>query len=392
MIRKVIFWAHLTAGVIAGLVVLMMSVTGVLLTYERQILAAADQGYEFQAGPGQARLSIDSLLAASKDQLDFEPGSITVRADPDTPVALRAGRASSALVNPYSGEILEPRNEGLANLFGTVTRLHRWFNLSGEARNTGRAITGASNLLFLFLIISGIYLWLPKIYRWSLFRLRLWFSKAPNSAARDFNWHHVFGIWAALPLVVIVATATVFNYSWANNLVYRLAGEEPPQRGGPPTASQPSTPAANANPLTLDELFRKASTQVESWQSLTLNLPTPGAATVSFSVDQGNGGQPQKRHSFTLDSETGELVEMIPFSSQTAGRQARSWVRFLHTGEALGIVGQTIAGLASFAGVIMVWTGLALALRRLARYRRRAAARRSTQARARTAGEAADER
>ena len=40
--RKILFWTHLIAGCIAGAVVLTMSVTGVLLTYERQILAKAD--------------------------------------------------------------------------------------------------------------------------------------------------------------------------------------------------------------------------------------------------------------------------------------------------------------------------------------------------------------
>jgi uncharacterized iron-regulated membrane protein len=58
-------------------------------------------------------------------------------------------------------------------------------------------------------------------------------------------------------------------------------------------------------------------------------------------------------------------VSYAPFSSQTAGQKARSWIRFLHTGEALGLVGQTIAGLVSLTSVVMVWTGLALAYRRL---------------------------
>jgi uncharacterized iron-regulated membrane protein len=40
-------------------------------------------------------------------------------------------------------------------------------------------------------------------------------------------------------------------------------------------------------------------------------------------------------------------------------------VRFLHTGEVLGIAGQTIAGLVSLTSLFMVWTGLALAWRRL---------------------------
>ena len=102
-----------------------------------------------------------------------------------------------------------------------------------------------------------------------------------------------------------------------------------------------------------------------------MTIPEPGAERISFSIDQGNGGQPQKRHNLTLDADSGELVEWAPFNSQSAGRQARSWVRFLHTGEALGIIGQTIAGLASFAGVLMVWTGLALSLRRFLKWMRR---------------------
>ena len=41
--RSLIFWLHLTAGVVAGTVVLMMSVTGVLLTYEKQMVAWAER-------------------------------------------------------------------------------------------------------------------------------------------------------------------------------------------------------------------------------------------------------------------------------------------------------------------------------------------------------------
>ena len=38
-LRKFLFWCHLAAGVSAGIVIFIMSVTGVLLTYERQIIA-----------------------------------------------------------------------------------------------------------------------------------------------------------------------------------------------------------------------------------------------------------------------------------------------------------------------------------------------------------------
>jgi uncharacterized iron-regulated membrane protein len=281
-------------------------------------------------------------------------------------------------VNPYSGAVL---GEGAADLdafFAAVTGWHRWFNAQGEDRALWRAITGASNLAFLFLILSGIYLGLPRVYKWAMFKGRLFFSGSAlaSGPARDFNWHHVLGIWSAVPLAVVVATATVFYYSWANALVYRVFGEEPPQSGGVrvPAAAQnaslqpsgSSDAARTSMPAdALDRLLEAAADQLADWRSITIQLPRPGDATVQFTIDQGNGGQPQLRHTLTLDAETAAVASWQPFESQTPGRQARSWVRFLHTGEALGIVGQTIAGLVSLTSTVMVWTGLALAYRRL---------------------------
>ena len=64
-LRPLLFWTHLVSGVVAGAVVLIMSVTGVLLTYQKQMTLWADlRGVE--AGPptpGAVRLAPDSLLA-----------------------------------------------------------------------------------------------------------------------------------------------------------------------------------------------------------------------------------------------------------------------------------------------------------------------------------------
>ena len=370
MFRKTLFWLHLTCGVTAGLVVLMMSVTGVLLAYERQILAWADRAHYAEAVPGAARKPLAALLAAAQgERPGFEPTAITLRNEPGAPVTFAAGRAGALLVDPYTAGVREAGPEPLRELFETVEGWHRWFNTSGDGRATARAITGACNLVFLVLVLSGMYLWLPRVWKWPAFRARLAFNaKVKTSKARDFNWHHVFGIWSALPLAVVVATAVVFSYPWANALVYRSVGEQPPARGGPPggapargAESEPpdgSTP----QPLTYDQLFAHAEAHGD-WRTLTLALPAANIAR--FTIDQGNGGQPQRRHALTLDAATGDVQAWAPFSSQPPGQRLRSWIRFLHTGEALGIVGQTIAAIVSATSVIMVWTGLALAWRRL---------------------------
>ena len=377
MARSIIFWVHLACGVVAGLVVLMMSVTGVALTYERQIVAWADRTTYSLPAPGAKRLPLEDLLETAKlRRPEFTPTTITVRAEEGAPVAFGAGRSGTLLVDAYTGQVRDQGSEGLRRFFAATTSWHRWFNASPDNRAVARAVTGASNLAFLFLVLSGIYLWLPRVYKWAAFRAHLLFNpKVPSAKARDFNWHHVLGIWSAVPLAVVVATAVVFSYPWANDLVYRSVGEQPPRAGGgapplPAAGRAAAVPAeVSSAPATVrvgyDELLARAAARGE-WRTLTLNLPTDSAAaTVRIGIDEGNGGQPQRRHALTLDAVTGAVTAWAPFSSQTTGQRARSWIRFLHTGEALGIVGQTIAGLVSLTSLVMVWTGLALAWRRL---------------------------
>ena len=91
-----------------------------------------------------------------------------------------------------------------------------------------------------------------------------------------------------------------------------------------------------------------------------------------FSIDTSAGARrPDTRTQLTLDRRTGEVVKLEPYASQPAGRKIVGWLRFIHTGEAFGLPGQTVAGLASTGGVMLVWTGLSLALRRLAGWWRR---------------------
>ena len=51
-LRKILFWCHLAAGVTVGAVILIMSVTGVALAYEKQIIAFAERS--FHAPPPSA--------------------------------------------------------------------------------------------------------------------------------------------------------------------------------------------------------------------------------------------------------------------------------------------------------------------------------------------------
>ncbi|MDP2391247.1 MAG: PepSY domain-containing protein, partial [Acidobacteriota bacterium] len=73
----------------------------------------------------------------------------------------------------------------------------------------------------------------------------------------------------------------------------------------------------------------------------------------------------------TIDRVTSDIAKAETFADLSAGRRARSWLRFAHTGEFYGLAGQTIAGIVSGGSVVLVYTGLALACRRFMSWIRR---------------------
>src|SRR4029453_10537271 len=193
--RSSLFWMHLACGVTAGVVILIMSVTGVALTYEKQMLEWADsRAWTPPAAPGP-RLAPEALLArATAEQPDVSIVGLTVRVDPAAPVTLMLDGNKALLVDPYSGSVIGEPPAAPRTFFRTVAAWHRYLARDGESRATGRALPGASNLIFFFIVLSGSYLGLPRVWTWIQFKNVLWLRGGLAPKARDFNWHNVIGI------------------------------------------------------------------------------------------------------------------------------------------------------------------------------------------------------
>jgi uncharacterized iron-regulated membrane protein len=381
LLRRVIFWCHLAAGAVAGTIVLIMSVTGVLLTYEKQMIGWADtRQYRHVPPPDSARLSPDAIVASVRAANPAAAATtLTMWSDPAAPASVVTAGPRTVFVNPYTGQVLGEGSAQPRAFFRKMTDWHRWLGVAGEGRATARMITGACNLAFLFLVVSGFYLWFPRTWTWRQLRAVIWFRGGLRGKARDFNWHNAIGLWSAVPLFVVVLSGVVISYPWASDLVYRVAGETPPARAVPGAGggrgAAPQAHAAAA-PASLDAAWARAEQQVAGWRSISVRIPGAAAETAAFTIDRGTAGQPQKRGTLTLNTRTAEVVKWEPFASLSTGRKLRSYLRFGHTGEVWGLAGQTIAGLASLGGAVLVYTGLALAIRRLLAWRaRRAAAR-----------------
>ncbi len=369
-VRKIVFWMHLTAGVFAGTVVLIMSVTGVALTYQKQMTAWADRAFWPPAAPHDVEpLPLDILISrVVQARPEARPAEVIIAADRSAPVLVTAASGPNLFVNRYTGEIRELGTSPTREFFRHMTTWHRYIGGTGDNRTIGKAITGASNLAFLFIVVTGCYLWWPRTWTLRSVRAVTWFKGGLSGRPRDFNWHNVFGFWTAIPLFIVVLSATVISYPWASNLAYRIAGDDPPVRAGRATrtgqtgAEEGETRALDLNQL--KQLPSRATEQDPEWQTINVRLPTTQDQQVTVTVDGGYRGQPQLRSTLVFDKATAEVQTLTTFSDQSAGQRLRSWLRFVHTGEFYGVGGQTVAGVASLSAVMLVFTGLSLSIRR----------------------------
>lgn len=373
--RKILFWLHLISGVTAGIFIFIMCVTGALLSFEKNILKFAERNMNTVSIPSEnaQRLSVNELInKVIEAKPNAKPSGITFQNDQASAATVALGREGQIFVNPYTGEITGEGAKGWRSFFRFNTDLHRWLAFSGDTRQIGKTVNDAANLLFLFLAISGVYIWFPRQFTRKHFAPILWFRKTNSGKARDFNWHNTIGFWTSLVLIILTLTGVIISYQWAGNLLYTLTGNElPQQQQTPPNSPNQQAEQAFVLPENLDDSLKTAETY-GNWKSIALRLPITKDAVV-FTIDEGKYWNIFARSTLTVDAKTAQVSKFESYGEQNAARQLRSWARFTHTGETGGFIGQLIGFIACIGGAVLVYTGIALSLRRFSAWRGRRA-------------------
>ena len=261
---------------------------------------------------------------------DASPQSLALARDPAAAATVSLGREGNVYVNPYTGAILGTGSARTTQFFQSMTSWHRYLGATGEYRAPGRSATGASNLAFLVLGVTGLYIWWPKQLTLQYLKPIVWFRRTSTGRARDFNWHNTIGFWCLIPIVIMTVSGAVISYPWASNLVYRLTGiaraAAQPGAGGSGAAAQVRTrrrsrrgaarrrgradaagrPAAEprgpGDPDTLDRDLGSCRAAAADLEPVSLRLPNREGAPVAFTITDGAHWNAFARSHLTLNS------------------------------------------------------------------------------------------
>lgn len=349
--RKAFLVFHQWAGLILGLVILVMAVSGAALVFRKQIERRIDSA-RFVVAPGGTRLSADDLVARARAvQPTAELVGVHFHGDATMPDLAYFSNKNYVHLNPYTGAVLGTRarfGEG----FGWIEGLHKYLRI--EPENTGESITGYTALSFTLITASGLVLWWPATRR----ALKAGLTLNGKLKGRPWNLglHKTFGAYAAAILLVSSLTGMPMALDWAKYALYPLTGSEKP------TAPPVEPKQGEATFAGFDAALRSVLSRYPGAREAYIPLPRKGI--IPAYVIEADAVHPNARSLVWLEPATARILRATAYSQAGAGHRLYYWMMSLHTGELGGPVVQIILLLGALTVPVLVYTGAASYLQR----------------------------
>jgi len=249
---KILFTkVHLYGGLISGVIVFIVSITGVLYAFKDEF----EQFEEYRFVERQDAPLILPSVAFEKAQ--------AVRPDTKIHGVILNGREKAieviyyqgsplyygaAYLNPYSGELLHETNF-LRSFWGLVLIGHRYLWLPPAI---GSVLMKFMVITYFLLLLTGVVIWWPKSRRT---KGAFWFSKTKNGTAQLKEWHQVLGLYATVFIVLFLLTGSVWLFSDFGQWLYRATGGQKEARFSiPPSDTSLVNAAVLASPI--DSVFQ----------------------------------------------------------------------------------------------------------------------------------------
>lgn len=222
--RKVNDWLHLWLGLVSGIIVFIISITGCFYAFQQEIKDMMEPWRFVEESPEHFIPPSRLLDTAAVYMPGHTPTGLTYghRGEAAAVGYIGAGTFSVVFMNPYTGEFIKkqtPRGNGEFNFFNFIIDGHRALWLPYEI---GRPIVGGATLIFLVLLVTGLVMWWPK--RWNKANRNKSFKIKLNGSFKRINYdlHNVLGFYSLVFALVLAVTGLVWSFAWFDKAVYYM--------------------------------------------------------------------------------------------------------------------------------------------------------------------------
>ena len=228
--KKVLRKIHLWLSVPTGIIITLVCFSGAMLVFEKEITEAIKPELYFVKEAKGEPIPMQQLMEKVEETLpdSVSISGVTVFADSTRTyqVSLSKPRRASIYVNQYTGEVTG-RSERLP-FFNTMFHLHRW--LLGSSTGVGKLLTGICTLVLVFILITGILMWLTNRNKPLKASLAIHVTKGWGRFWHDL--HVAGGIYTTIFLLAMALTGLTWSFSWYRTGFYACFGVESSEKGG----------------------------------------------------------------------------------------------------------------------------------------------------------------
>ncbi|MBE9586376.1 PepSY domain-containing protein [Mucilaginibacter sp. JRF] len=367
-IKDVAAWLHLWVGLVTGIIVVIVAVTGCILVFEDELYDAVHHDLVEVKQTGLAKPVSELLAIAQKKLGKKKPISDIEVTEPGRSYVFSASKSKKkdkvglsyfsqykyrdvVYVNPYNGKVLgviDRRYE----FFNVVEQLHRQLLLN---KQVGSVIIGSCILMFLLIMITGFIIWLPKNLKQLKQNLSIkWKAKWKRV---NYDLHNSLGFYA-LPVAMLIAiTGLVWSFKWWEDGIYRILGspgKEVLTRTAPNIGNAPVSKGSTLEVILADVQKQMAG----NYTSIGLNLPEKDEQTLMAIATLKNriDGWRDVNY-YYYDIRNGKQFDKLEQSQKSLASKWRNSNKEIHTGRIFGPVTQILAFLASLICASLPITG-----------------------------------
>lgn len=368
LLRKIWLNVHLSIGLIAGAVFVLIGLTGSILAFREEIDAWLNADLQTVALPVEGTATyrpLDEILAAAKAATPLDGKAIFVHFPKGAAGAFDLIYSKQTahghreihqiFVNPYTAEVAGQRliasmESHFSEPFIMLIMHMHYTLLLGEPGETFVGFIG----LFLFAsLTTGLYLWWPRNGKW---RQAFTIKRGASIERTILDLHKTTGLYACSVLVVILFSGTYLIFGPQVRALVALVS---PVRQNMMPEELKSEPTAGRPPIGEGSAATIADRAFPDGALMSLQLPAgPDGVYVIGKHSQDEVNKTETKRLVAVDQHSGKILHIQDPKNFTAGEKFLEWQFPLHTGEAFGNVGRAFIMLMGFVPLTLYVTGV----------------------------------
>lgn len=386
--KKIFRQIHLWLSIPFGLIITVICFSGAALVFENEIMELCRHDFYYVSKVEETPLPAGELAqkvaATLPDSISVT--GISISSDPAKAyqVNLSKPRRASVYIDQYTGEIKGKYER--AQFFTTMFKLHRWLldNMKPDRGIFwGKMIVGVSTLMFVFVLISGIIIWIPRSAKALKNSLKISVNKGWKRFWYDL--HIGGGLYTFIFLLALALTGLTWSFGWYRTGFYKAFGVEMQEKGegrmekeegkkrdmkekersekegedrkgrnqrkGKTQSLLPSQLSPLPSPYALwQKVYEQLKAQNPDYKQITVSN---GTANVSFN----RFGNQRASDRYSFNPRNGEITETTLYKDLDNSGKIRGWIFSVHVGSWGGMFTRILSFIASLLGATLPLTG-----------------------------------